>query len=72
MLWVHDLNGLAEAILTSTLNIGFYEDLTKNFFQLSSDIILFFCIHDLVECILSLLLTLLLTRMEKVLLRILG
>ena len=40
-------NRLAEAILTSTHNIGFYEDLTKIIFELSSNIIkyapYFFC-----------------------------
>ena len=43
-------NGLAKAILMRTNNIGFYEDLTKIIFQLSSNIIkyapyLFFCYH---------------------------
>ena len=42
---------LAEAILMSTNNIGFYEDLTKIIFQLSSNIIkyapyLFFCLNE--------------------------
>ena len=41
------LNCLAEAILMSTHHIGFYEDLTKNIFELSSNIIkyapYFFC-----------------------------
>ena len=40
-------NRLAEAILMSTHNIGFYEDLTKIIFELSSNIIkyapYFFC-----------------------------
>ena len=39
-----------EAVLTSTHNIGFYEDLTKIIFELSSNIIkyapYFFCSHD--------------------------
>ena len=45
----HNIGG--EAILMSTHNIGFYEDLTKNIFELSSNIIkyapYFFCCSDI-------------------------
>ena len=46
MLWVliritSPQNRLAEAVLMSTHNIGFYEDLTKMFFELSSNMHLF-------------------------------
>ena len=44
------LDVCAEAILMSTHNIGFYEDLTKIIFELSSNIIkytpYFFCLQD--------------------------
>ena len=50
MLWV--LIRIASAILMSTHNIGFYEDLTKIIFELSSNIIkyapYFFCSHNCV------------------------
>ena len=39
MLWVLIRIAFADAILMSTHNIGFYEDLTKIIFQLSSNII---------------------------------
>ena len=40
MLWVHiRIASVGEAILMSTHNIGFYEDLTKIIFELSSNII---------------------------------
>ena len=52
MLWV-----LAKAILMSTHNIGFYEDLTKIIFELSSNIIkyapYFFCCIRTISDIIS-------------------